>query len=178
MYNPIGVLHWRTLAEKRSTSMMLSWGGGGGGLLPSKRLLAMCRWMGSHFHNWVDYNEVTFRTHTPKSKKGPPDRMVKYLKWYKNDVIVVGLTIWMHFQQFEDLNFLIFTGEHAPVPPKNPCRVSNYLKISGIVPILLENPESRLNFSRNTASIPILKISSHKPTRQRNIFLLNYHNMS
>ena len=20
----------------------------------------MCRWMGSHFHNWVDYNEVTF----------------------------------------------------------------------------------------------------------------------
>ena len=20
----------------------------------------MCRWMGSHFHNWVDYNGVTF----------------------------------------------------------------------------------------------------------------------
>ena len=20
----------------------------------------MCRWMGSHFHNWTDYNEVTF----------------------------------------------------------------------------------------------------------------------
>ena len=29
---------------------------GGGGLLPSKMLLVMCRWMGSHFHNWV----VTF----------------------------------------------------------------------------------------------------------------------
>ena len=30
-------------------------GGGGGarGVLPSKRL---CRWMGSHFHNWIDYN--------------------------------------------------------------------------------------------------------------------------
>ena len=20
----------------------------------------MCRWMGSHFHNWIDYNEVTY----------------------------------------------------------------------------------------------------------------------
>ena len=34
--------------------------GGGGGVLPSKRLLGMCRWMGSHFHNWTDYNGVTF----------------------------------------------------------------------------------------------------------------------
>ena len=25
----------------------------GGGVLPSKRLLVMCRWMGSHFHNWT-----------------------------------------------------------------------------------------------------------------------------
>ena len=24
------------------------------GVLPSKRLLGMCRWMGSHFHNWTD----------------------------------------------------------------------------------------------------------------------------
>ena len=30
-----------------------------GGVLPSKRLLGMCRWMGSHFHNWTDYNGVT-----------------------------------------------------------------------------------------------------------------------
>ena len=27
--------------------------GGGGGLLPYKRLMRMCRWMGSHFHDWV-----------------------------------------------------------------------------------------------------------------------------
>ena len=33
---------------------------GGGRLLPSKRLLGMCRWMGSHFHNRTDYNGVTF----------------------------------------------------------------------------------------------------------------------
>ena len=31
-----------------------------GGVLPSKRLLGMCRWMGSHFRNWTDYNGVTF----------------------------------------------------------------------------------------------------------------------
>ena len=38
----------------------LGGGGGEGGLLPSERLLGMCRWMGSHFHNWTDYNGVTF----------------------------------------------------------------------------------------------------------------------
>ena len=32
----------------------------GGGVLPRKRLLGMCRWMGSHFHNWTDYNGITF----------------------------------------------------------------------------------------------------------------------
>ena len=32
---------------------------GGGGVLPYKRLMGMCRWMGSHFHAWVDYIGVT-----------------------------------------------------------------------------------------------------------------------
>ena len=26
-----------------------------GGILPSGRLMGMCRWMGSHFHNWINY---------------------------------------------------------------------------------------------------------------------------
>ena len=30
------------------------------GVLPYKRLMGMCRWMGSHFHNWIDYNGVAF----------------------------------------------------------------------------------------------------------------------
>ena len=34
--------------------------GGGGGVLPYERLMGMCRWMGSHFHNWSDYNGVAF----------------------------------------------------------------------------------------------------------------------
>ena len=32
----------------------------GGGVLPYKRLLEMCCWMGSHFHDWIDYNGVAF----------------------------------------------------------------------------------------------------------------------
>ena len=31
-----------------------------GGVLPYKRLMGMCRWMRSHFHDWSDYNGVTF----------------------------------------------------------------------------------------------------------------------
>ena len=34
--------------------------GGWGGVLPYKRLMGMCRWMGSHFHDWIDYNGVAF----------------------------------------------------------------------------------------------------------------------
>ena len=32
----------------------------GGGVLPYKRLMGMCRWVGSHFHDWIDYNGVAF----------------------------------------------------------------------------------------------------------------------
>ena len=34
--------------------------GRGGGALPYKRLMVMCRWMGSQFHDWTDYNGVAF----------------------------------------------------------------------------------------------------------------------
>ena len=33
---------------------------GGGGVLPYKRLIGMCRWMGPHFQDWSDYNEIAF----------------------------------------------------------------------------------------------------------------------
>ena len=35
-------------------------GGGGGRLLPSSRLMGICRWMGSHFHDWIDFYGVAF----------------------------------------------------------------------------------------------------------------------
>ena len=31
-----------------------------GEVLPYKRLMGMCRWMGSHFHGWIDCNGVAF----------------------------------------------------------------------------------------------------------------------
>ena len=34
----------------------------GEGVLPINGLMGMCRWMGSHFHDWIDYNGVAFST--------------------------------------------------------------------------------------------------------------------
>ena len=31
-----------------------------GGVLPSSRLMGMCCWIGSYFHDWIDYNGVVF----------------------------------------------------------------------------------------------------------------------
>ena len=55
----------------------------GGGVLPSKRLLGVCRWMGSHFHNWTDYNGVTF--------------LVELLEWGRKFI----------FQDFWDTKILV-----------------------------------------------------------------------
>ena len=30
------------------------------GVLPYKRLIGICHWMRSHFHDWSDYNRVAF----------------------------------------------------------------------------------------------------------------------
>ena len=43
-------------------TLLCSPGGGGGGALPSNRLMGMCRWMGSHFHDCIDYNGVAIST--------------------------------------------------------------------------------------------------------------------
>ena len=56
-----------------------------GGVLPSKRLQTVCRWMGSHFHNWTDYNGVTF--------------FVELLEWGRS-----------HFWGFWDKKILVSRG--------------------------------------------------------------------
>ena len=63
---------------------------------------------------------------------------------------MVRLTISVHFQQFEDLEFLIFSGEASPATPppkKTPCTLSKRPELGGIVSILLESPECRLSHS-------------------------------
>ena len=44
---------WLLLVNNKSSP-------GGGGVLPYNRLMGMCRWMASHFHDWIDYNGVAF----------------------------------------------------------------------------------------------------------------------
>ena len=34
----------------------------GGRALSYKRLMGMCRWMGLHFHDWIDYSGVALST--------------------------------------------------------------------------------------------------------------------
>ena len=87
---------------------------------------------------------------------------------------MVRLTISSISSNLKTSNFLFFRGKHAPglpspPPPPNPYRVSKRPELGGIVSILLENPESRLNLSRET-SIPILNNSSHKPTSRETYF--------
>ena len=53
-------VHWRYYVCGLLGWFILETVSARGGVLPSKRLLGMCRWMGSHFHNWTDYNGVTF----------------------------------------------------------------------------------------------------------------------
>ena len=50
MYKYLCVLSLRSMAAR----------GVGGGVVPYKRLMGICRWMGSHFHEWIDYNVVAF----------------------------------------------------------------------------------------------------------------------
>ena len=49
-------------------------------------------------------------------------------------------------------------------------KVSNRPDLGGIILVLLENPKSGLDLSRDM-KIPILKISSHKPTNRERYFV-------
>lgn len=46
-----------------------------GGLLPCNRLRKLCRWMGSQFHDGIDYNGVTFAIEFPA--------LGRTLSWYE-----------------------------------------------------------------------------------------------
>ena len=52
-------IFWKTFSPQKNSKMSANHPGGGG-LLPYKRLMGMCRWMGSHFHDWIDNNGVAF----------------------------------------------------------------------------------------------------------------------
>ena len=55
----------------------------------------------------------------PKSQKGPADGIVKDLKWYKKNVVVVGLAISMHFHAvWRPQNSNFYPGSMLPDLPK------------------------------------------------------------
>ena len=59
-YNGQSLLYKLLLISKALKRTFPLPGGGGVGVLPSGRLMGMCRWMGSHFHDWTDYYGVHF----------------------------------------------------------------------------------------------------------------------
>ena len=63
----------------------------GGGVLPYKGLTGMCRWMGSPFHNRIDYNGVTFS--------------IELLEWGRTFSDFLGVR-----------QFFIFTVSNRPFP--------------------------------------------------------------
>ena len=48
-----------------------------GGILPYKKLMWMCRSLGSHFHDWIDYNGVAFFIELLESGRAPSDVLGK-----------------------------------------------------------------------------------------------------
>ena len=52
-------MYWFIFINRLEYVFQGPWGRGGG-VLPYKRLMGMCRLMGSYFHDWIDYNGVAF----------------------------------------------------------------------------------------------------------------------
>ena len=61
-YDPrvIHMLHALVQWHSPRENQILQLGLGGGVVLPYESPMGMCRWMGSHFHDWIDYNGVAF----------------------------------------------------------------------------------------------------------------------
>ena len=50
--------HLKAMQRSKLVEGAISARGRGG--LPRSRVMGMCRWMGSHFHDWIDYYGVAF----------------------------------------------------------------------------------------------------------------------
>ena len=97
----------------------------------------------------------------------------KDLKWYKINVVVVGLT----FQQFEDLKFLIFSEgkcSRTSLKPLQNVQLSRFRR-----DCLDSTWESRIpaRLQSGHGEYPDFEDQSSQANEQTNIFLLNYHNI-
>ena len=64
---------------------------------PYKRLMGMCRWMGSHFHDWIDYNGVAFS--------------IEFLEWGRTYSDFWGKTI-LHISNQQTYQNVCTVGEN------------------------------------------------------------------
>ena len=56
----LGMCLWFSCKPNGFVLSSLNTQGEGEGVLPYKRLMGMCCWMGSHFHDWIDFNGVAY----------------------------------------------------------------------------------------------------------------------
>ena len=113
--------------------------------------------------------------------RGEPKRSVwwdrKNSKWYKINVVVVGLTISMHFRQFGGLKFLIFSEGTCPrtsLKPLQSVQLSRFRR-----DCLDSTWESRIPapLQLGHGEYPDFEDQPSQANGQRNIILLNYHNI-
>ena len=98
------------------------------------------------------------RTHSPRSQKGPPDGIVKYL-CFKTTLWWQTLTISMHFYQSEDFKFLIFVRGACPRIPED-LRVSNRSDFTCESQILTRRHSRAAASTRRTKEIASVKLLS------------------
>ena len=81
----------------------------GGGVLPYKRLMVMCRWVGSHFNYWIDYNGVALS--------------IELLKWIAHFKIL-GVRKFFIFIGTFSIRFFVGNGK----PQTAKCHVTTALR--------------------------------------------------
>ena len=112
------------------------------------------------------------------SQKGLPDGTVngKRIKMIQNNVVMVGLTISMHFQQFEELNFIYFFRGSMPLDLLKPLQRVQPSQFGRDCPDFTR--ESLIPTRLQTVhEYPDFEDQLSQANQQRNRFLLNYHNI-
>ena len=69
----------------------------------------MCHWMGSHFHDWSDYNGVAFAWYVPLASQSPYPIIVYSVANYRPiDILVTFEQIFKFLVTFYFFEFTMF----------------------------------------------------------------------
>ena len=119
------------------------------------------------------------RRHPPPPPQEPKrsawwDR--KKFKMIQNNVVMVGLSIAVHFQQFEDLKFKFFSGGPYPRIPLKPLQSVHPFQFRRDCPDFAWNSRFSTRL-QSRHEYPDFEDQLSQTNEQRNTFLLNYHNI-